>query len=203
MADCEEQMALVPSNGGNGPSHQEAVPGGSYFGVGEPRRIFVHAPQYHWHQVSLQGVDDEARRAIEQMGTTLYEFGRQTEHRLSQHERSFDAADDALVTVRQDLQRIGGSLTTLQAEREGLTARVHALEVELGILREEMGRRFAAFRNPEQEIVQLSEEVQTYRLEGRRKMAELEANVQDSGDIQRLEVKTELTRLEGKLRTCI
>ena len=73
MAGREEQMALVPSNGGNGPSRQEAVPGGSYFGVGEPRRIFVHAPQYHWHQVSLQGVDDEARRAIEQMGNTLYE----------------------------------------------------------------------------------------------------------------------------------
>ena len=125
MAGREEQMALVPSNGGNGPSRQEAVPGGSYFGVGEPRQIFVHAPQYHWHQVSLQGVDDKARRAIEQMGNTLYEFGRQTEHRLGQHERSFSSADDALSTVRQDTQRIRGDLTTLQAEREGQIGRAH------------------------------------------------------------------------------
>ena len=75
MADSDESMALVPSNGGNGaPSSQEPAAGG-YFGVEEPRRIFVHAPQYHWHQYSLQGVDDEARRAIERFGQTLFEFG--------------------------------------------------------------------------------------------------------------------------------
>ena len=137
------------------------------------------------------------------MGNTLYEFGRRTEHQLGQQERSFGSVDDALYMVRQDMQRIGVSLTALQAEREGLTARGQALQGELGVLHEEMGRCFAAFRNPEQEIVQLHEEVQILRLEGRRKMAELEANVQNSGDAQWLKVKTDLTRLEAKLWTRI
>ena len=45
------------------------------------------------------------------------------------------------------------------------------------MLREEVGHRFATFQNLELEIAQLREEIQTMRLEGRRKMAELEANV--------------------------
>ena len=160
----------------------------------------MHAPQYHWHQYSLQGVDDEARRAIERLGQTLFEFGRQTEQRVGQHEQSLRSSDNALEGVRQDVQRIGGSLTALQMERGELTARGQTLEGELGTLCEEMGRRFAGFRGAEQEVVRLREELQAVRLEGRRKMAELEANVQDSGDVQRLELRTDLSRVEGKLR---
>ena len=66
---------------------------------------------------------------------------------------------------------------------------------------EEIGCRFATFCDPQAELVQLQEDVQAMQLEGRRKMEELEANIHDSGNIQRLEVKTDLSRLEGKLRT--
>ena len=75
-------MVLVPSNGGNGLTQADQPEPGAYFGAGEPRRIFIHAPQYHWHQYSLQGVDYDARWAIEGIDQTLYEFGHQTEQRL-------------------------------------------------------------------------------------------------------------------------
>ena len=40
------------------------------------QRIFVHAPQYHWHQEG--GVDREARAAIEKLHKDTHSFAQET-----------------------------------------------------------------------------------------------------------------------------
>ena len=72
---------------------------------------------------------------------------------MGQHDRALRSADTTLEEVRQDVQRISGGLTALQAERGGLVARSQTVEDELGSLREEIGRHFATFWDPRAELV--------------------------------------------------
>ena len=166
----------------------------------EARRIFAHAPQYHWHAYSLQGVDEDARKAIEGLGHTLFDFGHQTESRLSQHDRALRRADDTLSMVRQEAERVGASLTTLQAEGHGLASRVQATEREVGLLQADMQQRLASLSDPQNEMIQLREEVSALRLDGARKMADVNANVQQNAEVQRLEFRTGLSRQDAKLQ---
>ena len=50
------------------------------------RRIFVHAPQYHWHDYhqGAMDVDQDARTHIVELATRLHEFGQRTEAREMQ-----------------------------------------------------------------------------------------------------------------------
>ena len=43
------------------------------------QRIFLHAPQYHWHVQGAAGVDDEARQQVVALAEQLYQFGHRTE----------------------------------------------------------------------------------------------------------------------------
>ena len=45
------------------------------------QRIFVSAPQYHWHVQGAVGADDEARHHIDALAHRLYQFGRHTKER--------------------------------------------------------------------------------------------------------------------------
>ena len=47
------------------------------------RRIFVHAPQFHWHDYSqgAMDVDRDARNQIMDLADRLHTFGRRTEAR--------------------------------------------------------------------------------------------------------------------------
>ena len=66
------------------PRVEEPAEGGRVSGPVEPsqsqepepvvmdQRIFVHAPQYHWHQSG--GVDDAARAAIEALHKNTHDF---------------------------------------------------------------------------------------------------------------------------------
>ena len=45
------------------------------------QRIFVHAPQYHWHVQGAAGVDEEARQQVVALAEQLYRFGHRTEAR--------------------------------------------------------------------------------------------------------------------------
>ena len=42
-------------------------------------RIFVHAPQYHWHTSGTGGIDHEARERLVALEALVDRFGRQTE----------------------------------------------------------------------------------------------------------------------------
>ena len=44
-------------------------------------RIFVHAPQYHWHTSGTGGIDHEARERLVALEALVDRFGRQTEDR--------------------------------------------------------------------------------------------------------------------------
>ena len=55
------QVAAAP--GGSG----DVTPGGS--------RIFIQAPQYHWHTVALVGTDAEARERLVALEQKVYAFG--------------------------------------------------------------------------------------------------------------------------------
>ena len=45
------------------------------------RRVFVNAPQYHWHVQVVVGSDDEARNHINTLAQRLHQFGHRTEER--------------------------------------------------------------------------------------------------------------------------
>ena len=45
------------------------------------RRIFVNAPQYHWHVQGAMGTDEEARQHLVALAQQIYEFGHQTRAR--------------------------------------------------------------------------------------------------------------------------
>ena len=67
----EPETSLVP---------QTALPrpSGDLFGG---QRIFLHAPQYHWHVQGAAGVDDEARQQVVALAEQMYRFGHRTEAR--------------------------------------------------------------------------------------------------------------------------
>ena len=64
----EPKVELVPQ--------MHAQPVVSLFG---DRRIFVNAPQYHWHVQGAVGVDKEVRQHIVALAQRLYEFSHRTE----------------------------------------------------------------------------------------------------------------------------
>ena len=64
----EPGVGLVPQ--------MHAQPVASLFG---DQRIFVNAPQYHWHVQGAMGVDEEARQHMIALAQRLYEFGHRTE----------------------------------------------------------------------------------------------------------------------------
>ena len=45
------------------------------------RRIFVSAPQYHWHAQGAVGTDEEARQHVVALAQRLHEFSNRTEAR--------------------------------------------------------------------------------------------------------------------------
>ena len=45
------------------------------------QRIFVSAPQYHWHVQGAVGADDEARQHIDALAQRLHQFGHGKEER--------------------------------------------------------------------------------------------------------------------------
>ena len=45
------------------------------------QRIFLHAPQYHWHIQGVVGVDEEARQQVVALAEQLYRLGHRTEAR--------------------------------------------------------------------------------------------------------------------------
>ena len=61
------QAAAAPSGSG------DVAPGGS--------RIFIQAPQYHWHTVTSAGIDAKARERLVALEQKVFVFGRQTEER--------------------------------------------------------------------------------------------------------------------------
>ena len=61
------QAAIAP--GGSG----DVTPGGS--------RIFIQAPQYHWHTVTSAGTNAEARERLVALEQKVFAFGRQIEER--------------------------------------------------------------------------------------------------------------------------
>ena len=66
----EPETGLVPQ--------AQAQPVAGLFG---DQRIFVNAPQYHWHVQGAVGADDEARQHIVALAQRLHQFGHRTEER--------------------------------------------------------------------------------------------------------------------------
>ena len=66
----EPETGLVPQ--------AQAQPVAGLFG---DQRIFLNAPQYHWHVQGAVGADDEARQHIVALAQRLHQFGHRTEER--------------------------------------------------------------------------------------------------------------------------
>ena len=63
----EPEMGLIPQ--------AQAQPVAGLFG---DQRIFVNAPQYHWHVQGAVGADDEAKQHIVALAQRLHHFGHRT-----------------------------------------------------------------------------------------------------------------------------
>ena len=98
--------------------------GQGIFAPGGPR-IFVQAPQYHWHSVATDGTDAEAREHLVALEERLFAFGKQTEEReeqllsrIAQLEAQQGAAQVDYHAFRQQLgvdgQQLVGTLQRLQ-----------------------------------------------------------------------------------------
>ena len=75
---AEEATSAVSSREqpeASGQGHEQPDPSAQGPSVVD-QRIFVHAPQYHWHQDG--GVDREARAAIEKLHQDTHSFARET-----------------------------------------------------------------------------------------------------------------------------
>ena len=90
------QTAAAPSGPG------DMAPGGS--------RIFIQAPQYHWHTVASAGTDAEARERLVALERQVFAFWRQTEEReaellawIAQLEAQRGSADEDYRAFRQQL----------------------------------------------------------------------------------------------------
>ena len=66
----EPETGLVPQT--------QAQPVAGLFG---DQRIFLNAPQYHWHVQGAVGADDEAKQHIVALAQRLHQFGHRTEER--------------------------------------------------------------------------------------------------------------------------
>ena len=67
----EPEASLVPQTTLQRPSEE----------LFDGQRIFVHAPQYHWHVQGAAGVDEEARQQVVALAEQVYQFGHRTEAR--------------------------------------------------------------------------------------------------------------------------
>ena len=56
------------------------------------QRIFLHAPQYHWHPQPVTGTDEEARKYSAELAQRMFTFGQRTEEREIQLWRKMEQA---------------------------------------------------------------------------------------------------------------
>ena len=98
-------------------------------GSGEPTlggsRIFVQAPQYQWHSVTIVGTDAEARERLVALEQKVLTFGKHTEERevellawIAQLEAQRGSADEDYHAFHQQLgvngQQLAKDLQTLE-----------------------------------------------------------------------------------------
>ena len=100
-----ERMQMQP-----GPSSQGQEPAPSAQGPSVvDQRIFVHAPQYHWHQDG--GVDREARAAIEKLHKDNHSFARETVRHGDKLRKDVDGlagvVDQASAALEQQSEFLG------------------------------------------------------------------------------------------------
>ena len=78
-----------------------SVPGPSQHQGPEPvvvdKRIFVHAPQYHWHQEG--GIDTDARAAIEKLHKDTHDFAVATVQEVDALNKRVDGLSERIDTT--------------------------------------------------------------------------------------------------------
>ena len=79
----EPEVGLLPQ--------VQTQPVASLFG---DQRIFVNAPQYHWHVQGSVGVDDEVRQHIIALAQRLHDFGHRTKERKMELWHRLDGANE-------------------------------------------------------------------------------------------------------------
>ena len=134
------QTAATPSGS------SDMAPGGS--------KIFIQAPQYHWHTVVSAGTDAEARERLVALERQVFAFGRQTEEReaellarIAQLEVQRGSADEDYRAFRQQLgvdgQQLATALQTLEgrldqaAGRKSVSDSVYELKTEINRVEQE------------------------------------------------------------------
>ena len=139
------QATVAP--GGSG----DVTPGGS--------RIFIQAPQYHWHTVTSAGTDAEAREHLVALEQKVCAFGRQTEEReaelltwIAHLEAQRGSADEDYRAFCQQLgvdgQQLAKALQTLEgrveqtAGKQAVYDNVHEMKAEINRVEQEAIRAF-------------------------------------------------------------
>ena len=92
-------------------------------------RIFVHAPQYHWHTSGTGGIDQEARECLEALEAWVDRFGQQTEDREEMLASYVDAEGAASAQGLAEFQEFRetwiGEIESIHETLAGLTETVN------------------------------------------------------------------------------
>ena len=114
-------------------------------------RIFIHAPQYHWHTSGIDGIDQEARERLVALEALVNHFGRQTEQWEEQ------------LANRMDTE--GAIRAQGQAEFEEFRAtwieEIEKVQVAMQHLTERVNLQDEALKNLEIDVENLSGEIRT------------------------------------------
>ena len=126
----EEVRTLVPQ------AALEAIPGQPTpprqpFELFDSSRIFVHAPQYHWHAIAAEGaavLEQEAREHIVSIADLLDHFGHQTELREEELWAHFESSTEGSQVVRlvepMDVRLTGLEKQVYEVETSTLTSQL-------------------------------------------------------------------------------
>ena len=112
-------------------------------------RIFVHAPQYHWHTSGIGGIDQEARERLVPLEALVDRFGQQIEDHEEVLANCVDAEGAArargLAKFQEFRETWIGELEGIQETLAGLTDIVNMqgialkdLEIDVDTMREEL-----------------------------------------------------------------
>ena len=112
-------------------------------------RIFVHAPQYHWHISGTDGIDQEARECLVALKALVDRFGRQTEDHEEVLASHIDAEGAAKAQGMAEFQEFCetwiGELESIQEPLVKLTETINMrgtalkdLGIDVGTMHEEL-----------------------------------------------------------------
>ena len=166
-------------------------------GAGNGPHFYVNAPQFHWHQVATEAVDEAARMGLQQIAHECFQFGRFVEQRLS----PLDEARGNMAWVPDAVGALRGRLDVLEAARHRGEMGGRDWSGVLADVQHQLSQLDSQRQEAEEGQTKLQQDVQSVRADGRKRQKELESLMLEDGEARRQDFQTELNRQVAKVRS--